>query len=375
MIKTNRMSIVLSCLMFIVFSCSDQTDKKSRPDNRLTNVYIEGDQFFINGELTYKGRYWNGNKIEGLLMNSRMVQGIFDDLNPETRGLWAYPDTKEWDPDRNTREFIEAMPEWRAHGLLAFTINLQGGSPQGYSKEQPWHNSAIAEDGSLREDYMARLEMIIDRADELGMVVILGIFYFGQDERINDEEAVIRAVDNTIDWLFEKNYRNILIEVCNETMPWKYDHDLLRPKRVHELILRVKATERNNYRFPVSTSYYGGGKIPDPHVMEVSDFILIHGNGVDDPAKITEMTERVRESTGYKGQPIVNNEDDHYDFDQPVNNFINSLKSYTSWGYFDYRMKDEGFEYGYQSLPVDWGINSQRKRDFFNLLKDITGGY
>ena len=104
---------------------------------------IQGDAFLINGKPTYKGRTWNGKKIEGLLLNSRMVQAIFDDLNPETRGKWAYPDTEKWDADRNTREFVAAMPEWRKHGLLAFTLNLQGGSPQGYSKDQPWHNSAF----------------------------------------------------------------------------------------------------------------------------------------------------------------------------------------------------------------------------------------
>jgi hypothetical protein len=58
-----------------------------------------------------------------------MVQGIFDDLNPETRSRWAYPDTKLWDPERNTREFLAAMPLWRDHGLLAFTIAIP----------PPWH--------------------------------------------------------------------------------------------------------------------------------------------------------------------------------------------------------------------------------------------
>jgi hypothetical protein len=36
-------------------------------------------------------------------------------------------------------------------------------------------------------------------------------------------------------------------------------------------------------------------------------------------------------------------------------------------------MKDESFECGYQSVPVDWGINSDRKKGFFKLLKEITG--
>jgi pyruvate/2-oxoacid:ferredoxin oxidoreductase alpha subunit len=43
---------------------------------------------------------------------------------------------------------------------------------------------------------MNRLERLLNRADDLGMVVILGYFYFGQDENLNNEEAVITAVKN-----------------------------------------------------------------------------------------------------------------------------------------------------------------------------------
>src|SRR5260370_16855150 len=119
-----------------------------------------------------------------------MVQGVFDDLTPETRSLWAYPDTGHWDPERNTREFLAAMPEWRRHGLLAFTVNLQGGSPEGYSKSQPWENSAIAPNGDLRPAYMDRLRQILDRADELGMAAIAGCYYFGPDHRTKDQRPV-----------------------------------------------------------------------------------------------------------------------------------------------------------------------------------------
>lgn len=196
---------------------------------RRTQVSIQGDQFLINGKPTYPGRTYKGHKIEGLLMNSRVVQGIFDDLNPETRTRWAYPDTKAWDPERNTREFLAAMPEWRKHGLLAFTINLQGGSPEGYSKGQPWENSAIDPAGGLRPAYMNRLARILDRADELGMVVIVGYFYFGQDQRVADEAAVRRAVTNATNWLLDRDYRNILVEINNECDVKSYDHEILKP--------------------------------------------------------------------------------------------------------------------------------------------------
>ena len=78
------------------------------PPSAKTTVTIEGDKFFINGMPTYAGRTWKGKKIEGLMMNSRMVQGVFDDLNPETVSRWTYADTGKWDAERNLREFLAA---------------------------------------------------------------------------------------------------------------------------------------------------------------------------------------------------------------------------------------------------------------------------
>jgi hypothetical protein len=108
--------------------------------------------------------------------------------------------------------------------------------------------------------------------------------------------------------------------------------------------------------------------------MNASDFILIHGNGVSDPARITDMVVKTRALPGWRPMPIVFNEDDHFDFDQPTNNFVAAVRAGASWGYFDFRMKGESFPDGYQSVPVDWGINSPRKRGFFAKLREITGG-
>jgi hypothetical protein len=363
---------MLRCILLIttVFFAPSFTHAAD-PPARKTEVSIVGDAFRIDGRPTYEGRTWQGHKIEGLLLNSRMVQGIFDDLNPETVKLWAYPDTGRWDAERNTREFVAAMPLWRQHGLLAFTIDLQGGSPQGYSRDQPWHNSAIAQDGSLRPDYMQRLERILDRADELGMVVILGIFYFGQDQRLADEAAVKRAVDNAVNWVFDRGYKNVVIEVNNECNV-RYDHAILQPARVHELIERVKNVTRDGRRLLVGTSY-GGGQIPKENVVRTSDFILVHGNGVKEPQRIAQMVRQCREVPGYRSMPIVFNEDDHFDFDKPDYNFKAALSEYAAWGYFDYRMMGEGFDDGYQSVPVNWGISSPRKKAFFEKLKEVTG--
>jgi hypothetical protein len=69
----------------------------------------------------------------------------------------------------------------------------------------------------------------------------------------------------------------------------------------------------------------------------------------------------------------VFNEDDHYDFSKPDNNFMAALRVHASWGYFDRRNEGDPFEAGFQSVPVDWKIDHARKRDFFDLLAGITG--
>ncbi len=342
-----------------------------------TVVSIVGEDFHLNGQPTYPGRVWQGRRIEGLLMNSRMIQGIFDDLNSQTRGLWDGPDGP-FDAERNTDRFIEAMPTWREHGLLCFNVGLQGGSPQGYSQHQPWHNSAFEADGALRPAYMSRLDRILRRADELGMVPLISYFYFGQVHRFENEAAVWRAADEATDWLTSRGDRHVMVEIAIEADIPFYRNTPIESSRVHELILRVQERSRGKLKTPagrllVGTSMMGGSLATD-EMVKVSDMVLLHGNGVNKPDRIREMVDQTRAQPTYRGQPILFNEDDHYDFDKPDNNMIAALDRRASWGYFDYRMEGEGYEQGYQSMPCDWGISSDRKRGFFGLLREVTGG-
>ncbi|HCV22433.1 MAG TPA: hypothetical protein QF604_01700 [Candidatus Latescibacteria bacterium] len=119
----------------------------------MTTIHIETDRFFIDGTPTYAGCHFREEPIEGLLLNSRMIQATFDDENPETVHRWAYPDSGTWDAARNV---IEALPIYRDHGLLAVTLNFQGGSPEGYSKEQPYPPSA----GPLRRTHTLRFGVV-----------------------------------------------------------------------------------------------------------------------------------------------------------------------------------------------------------------------
>jgi hypothetical protein len=187
-------------------------------------------------------------------------------------------------------------------------------------------------------------------------------------------------VNNTIDWLFEKGYRNVIVEIDNECNVTAYNHEILKPDRVSELIEMVKGRKhpKSGYRLYVSTSF-SGQHIPTANVVKVADFILLHGNGAEKPEIITKMVEDTRKVEGYRPVPILFNEDDHFNFDQPDNNMLRAFKAKASWGFFDFRKRgetlkpgDQTFQEGYQSIPVDWGINSQRKKDFFELLSKIS---
>jgi hypothetical protein len=201
------------------------------------------------------------------------------------------------------------------------------------------------------------------------MVAILGYFYFGQDQRLKDETAVKTGAKNATAWVVEKGYRNLLIEIANECDNAKYDQAILKPDRIAELIGQVRE-QGGKLGLKVGASF-NGGSIPANDVVKASDFVLLHGNGVKEPKRIGEMVREVRKRPGYRTMPVLFNEDDHFDFDKPENNFLAALGEYASWGYFDPGKND--YNDGYQSPPVNWGLNTERKKAFFGLLKEVTG--
>jgi hypothetical protein len=335
-------------------------------------VSISGGDFLVNGRLTYEGRRWNGHRIEGLLFNNRVVQGTFEDLNPETATRWAYPDTGKWDPERNVREFLAAMPEWKKHGVLAFTVNFQGGSPEGYSKGQPWENNPVQPDGTLRPAIMDRMKRILDEADRLGMVPIVGYFYFGQSRRLGTDENVIRATDTLTRWLLNGGWRNVLVEINNESNPG-YNPPILRPDRVHELIARVRRTRSADGRRLLVGTSFPVKVMPTFEVVVESDFVLLHGNAFPSSSDLVDKIRATRNLDPARTIPVLVNEDDHNDFEAPDGRLAAAVAEHVSWGWFDWRRKGESFDEGYQSVPVNWKISSERKRRFHRRVAEITG--
>lgn len=247
-----------------------------------TELKIVNGQWRLNGTITYKGA-----AAEGLLMNVRMVNATFEDRNDP-----------EFDADANTKVFLNQIGDYYAHGVRAFTFCLQGGMP-GYEGAL---NSAFNGDGSLRLEYLARMEKVVDECDRRGIGVILGCYYQRQDQILKDADAVRRGVQNVVRWIMEKQWRHVALEIANEYDHNGFDHAIIRtPEGEIEL---MKLAKKIAPELLVSTSGLGHGRM-DPKISEVADFILIHFNGTP----LDKIPGRIGALKRFN-KPIVVNEDD-----------------------------------------------------------------
>jgi CubicO group peptidase (beta-lactamase class C family) len=254
----------------------------ARSSGPQTRVAIVDGKWHLNGKVTYPGA-----KAEGLLMNVRMVNAVFEDQK-----------RPKFDPEANTDRFIGRIPDYAAHGVRAFTVCLQGGMP-GYEGAV---NSAFRPDGSLRDSYLKRVRRVIEACDRQGVVVILGCFYQRQDQVLKDEKAVRAGVVNVVKWVKDAGFTNVVLEIANEFPHKGFDHALLRTPEGEAQLLRL--AKKTAPQLLVSTSGIGDGKLPAP-VAQASDFLLIHFNGVP----LQDIPGRIKALKKY-GKPIVCNEDD-----------------------------------------------------------------
>ena len=248
-----------------------------------TRVTIDGRRFRINGNVTYMGQ-----PAEGALMNVRMVNSVFEDTN-----------RPQFDASRNTDEFVGRMGEYVSLGVRAFTVSLQGGFP-GYEAAR---NSGFLKNGDLQPAYLARVARIIERANQHGAVIILSLYYQRQDQLLQDEKAIRAGVVNVTDWLKNRNYQNVILEVVNEYGHRGFDHNILRSDAGVASLIRLAKS-----RFPalpVSASSIRNGQITS-QVAAASDLLLVHFNSL----ALSTIPARMRAiQSAHPGKPIVCNED------------------------------------------------------------------
>lgn len=248
----------------------------------------------------------------GKLMNLRLAQALFDD---------EWLTEHSFDPDANTRAVIEALDFYKRHGVLMVNVSLQGGNPgyeaaiNGIARENGYkfgpgkglHVSAFRPDGSLKPQWLHRLERLLRAADRRGMVVNIMYFYQGQDELFESTRAIHRAAHNITDWLIAGNHRNIIIDVANEyDIGPRWDFDQYIPRHIIPLIDEVR-DRFQKARFLVPVAVSSGGRMRYPQsVLGQSDIVLLHGNGRSPEEKLRRARELASVS-----RPVLMNEDDN----------------------------------------------------------------
>lgn len=307
-----------------------------------TKVSIMDDHWLINKQPTNPGSI-----AEGLLMNVRMVNATFEDFSGQK------PD---FDPKVNTDQFIASLPDYVAQGVNAFTFCLQGGMP-GYEGAV---NSAFEPDGSLRAEYVNRVERVIRACDRQGVVVILGCYYQRQSHILRDEDAVRAGLVNVAKWIQASGFHNVVLEVANEHPHPGFVHPMMRePAGQASLIGLVKATSPE---ILVTSSGLGDGTIHS-EVAKAVDFLTPHWNetAVEDiPARLSALKKF--------GKPIVCNEDDKVG-EQAVAALRATVRNGAGYGlmlqdqnqtypfHFDGAKDDEVFYTALKAITTGAGIN------------------
>jgi hypothetical protein len=260
---------------------------------------------------TYSGPEYRP-EAAGKLMNLRIAQALFHDE-------WMTEQT--FDPDRNTDAVIAALDFYKRHGVLMINVSLQGGQPgyelavNGIDRQNGYkfgpgggtHVSAFRPDGSLKPEWLARLDRLLRAASRRGMIVNVMYFYQAQDELFDSTQSIHKAAHNITDWLIARNHRNIVIDIANEyDIGPRWDFDEYIPRHIIPLMDEVRERfQQARSRVPVTVS--SGGRMRYPaSLIGQSDIVLLHGNGRS-PEEKARRAEELKDVQ----RPVLMNEDDN----------------------------------------------------------------
>lgn len=316
-----------------------------------TCVSIRGRNFYINDKPVYHEIKRHPDS-HGLLMNSRFIQGIFDDASDRTRFNRF---NKTFDADANTEELIAALPKWYKYGLRAITIGIQGGFPVFSIEVRTIDNNPFGADGKhFNQAYAARLDKIIRAADAIGMVVIVNMLYWSQSLGFQNDDAIVSALKTAATFLKKGNYTNVIIDVANEYNidMWDTLPIIQEPQSMRHLIELIR---KESGGLLIGSS--GGGGLIDQDVVDVSDVVLIHGNGLT-RGEYYDFILKVQAMAPNK--PILCNEDSPC-----ISRLDIAMLTHTSWGHYDNFTKQEP--------PCDWGITKGQDLFFARRMARCLG--
>lgn len=270
------------------------------------------DRFYVRGgpsadwSPTYAGGRFRG-KVRGSLALVRVTQAIFDD---------EWLNERPFDPDVNTDRVIERLDVYKQHGVAGIVVGLQGGNPR-YGDESNGVRrgvsadlgekagalvSAYNPDGSLKPEWTARLDRLLEAADQRGLIVCLVLFQQDQDEVLESPEAIVAAAGNVARHLIERDARNVIVDVADawDEPEGRWDHRRFVPRYVEFLIRAVREQfQHASFSLPIGASS-GSGMLYPMSLARLCDLVLLQGDG-------RTPSEKLARSKQFKqyGRPVL----------------------------------------------------------------------
>jgi hypothetical protein len=353
--------------------------------------------FAINGTRTHVGQ-----AAEGLLMNMRTTTAIFDDMNPTTLPKWRYPGGGTYDPARQTNEYCNALPTYKAAGVDAVTISLLGAlaDPVATGPPWPWDACAFNTNGTIpttgaRAGFWTRLDQVLAALDANRMVAIIQLLYAGGINRLTDATAVNTAADAFVDWILAKPYRNVMFSIGNEIDNSHYtfsvDTDAGRIALLDRMRARLVAGGWTNPLVGVTYGSTAASSYPSNAVIAHCDWTGFSNNS-NTAGNITTRLAAIRAFANYTANPIpiLVVEDSSFELYGAVgqDRFDAAVSNQCSTGL--YIQGNAGafiggdYQTGFQSVPTPWGtLNGNgglsgsadaTKKLWFDWATGATGG-
>jgi hypothetical protein len=332
----------------------------------MAEVKIKNGKFHIDGAIS---------NPENPVSEGKLI-GVSSDM-------CAFFDADVADIEKNREDFMENLSGWQAAGVNMVTLGLQSPSPfgeyykkareQNKSKNIAFESSALKSDGSLDFVCLKSAGRIIEAANRAGLLVLVNIFSASCEDIFEDEFAVIDGAFNAADWLIEKKFPNVMVNITDISHTF-YKSSVLGGGAV-KLLKSLK--ERSGGRLILGAGIKSFKNIAANFLadyIEHSDFVPIYSNTENAKSQfntkkmlgdISHLQKAMKER-GADVPIIVAKGDDLSEKYNSYgkNNLAEALENGVSWCYYDRE--------GFVVMPIDWNKNSSaEKRRFFETAENI----
>jgi len=308
------------------------------------------------------------------MINDRKFIGVYTDM-------CAFFDKSTADTEKIKRGFISNMEIWRGCGVNLVTVGLQSPCPFGeYYKKAREQNkglyissdsSAINHDGSLNFDFLDNAEKIIVSANSAKLTVLVNILSPMREYIFDDEYAVINGIFNAVEWLAEKNFTDILVNITDISHTF-YKSSVLNQNKINKILKSVRDKTTGKLILSAGIKTFANFNENDiREYIELSDFIPIYAINPKSIYTTKNMIEKIYFFKKIAANiPIIMVKGD--DLNDKYNsygkiNLTEALDNNISWCYYDLN----GFVI-LNNRSINWDINSSpEKKRFFETVKNI----